>query len=121
MAKLRGTDILTVLRGLNAVSRAAANVTEAELKEAWTSSSTVSGLRNLKINYKPENFPQQVKEAAERSFAVVSGLKAFSLISAQRLIPSNADQSNFQSYNESQPAAAEFSYPNNGLYEVPSY
>lgn len=120
MGKLRGSDILTVLRGLKAVSRAAANVTEAELKEAWTSSSTMSGLRNLNINYKTEDFPQQVKEAAERTYSVARSLKEFSLISAQRLIQENVYQSNLHSNSEAQPAADEFDVPANksGMYEI---
>lgn len=100
MAKLRGTDILTVLRGLNAVSKAAANVTEAELKEAWASSSTISALRNVNLRYKPEDLPQQVKEAAERSFAVVKGLKEFSLISAQNLVQKNFGQSDSTEFSQ---------------------
>ena len=78
-------DVQIVLRGLNAVSRAATSVTEAELKEAWTSSSsTRAGLKNLlAVNYKPDNFLKHFEEATERSFAVVKGLKEYSIITQQ--------------------------------------
>jgi len=46
MAKFPGSDFITVLRGLNAVSKAAINITEKELKEAWSSSS-IRSMNNL--------------------------------------------------------------------------
>ncbi len=103
MPKLPSADILIVLRGLNAVSKAAASVTEAELKEAWTASSgTRSGLKSLfAVNFKPENFSKHVKEATERSFAVVKGLQEYSVISAQQLLKTNSNNVP-DSYQESQ-------------------
>lgn len=96
MAKSRGVDMLTVLRGLNAVSKAAANVTEAELKEAWMNSSIRSGLKTVLIkNYVPENLPKQLSEATGRSLAVANGLAKFSVIAAQRFV--NHDLSSYMS------------------------
>lgn len=95
MARFLGADFVVVLRGLNAVSRAVANVTEAELKEAWAfSSSSRPQFQNLCVkSYKPEDIAKNVKDAAERSFAVVEGLKQYSSIAAQRLIKPNFEPS----------------------------
>lgn len=101
MAKFRGNDVVTVLRGLSAVSRAAANVTEAELKEAWLSPSAQSGIKNWTFNYKVEDLPKYAKEAAERSFAVARGLKELSITSAQRLV-NNTGVSSQQPHQQDQ-------------------
>jgi len=91
MSKFRGTDFFLVLRGLKSVSRAATTITEAELKEAWASSSySRPRLHNLSNKtYNPENISKDVKEAVGRSLAVVEGLKEYSIIAAQQLIKTN--------------------------------
>lgn len=108
MSKFRGTDVLLVLRGLKAVSRAATNITEAELKEAWASSSSSRpGLKNLFAkSYNPENVSKDVKEAIGRSLAVVEGLKEYSVIAAQRLIKVNLNST--ESLYQTTPIAQEF-------------
>ncbi|XP_057378763.1 atypical kinase COQ8B, mitochondrial-like isoform X1 [Daphnia carinata] len=121
MAKLLGTDFFVILRGLNAVSRAAANVTEAELREAWTSSSSSRPqLQNLFVkNCKPEDIANNVKDAAGRSFAVIEGLKQFTSVAARKLMKTN--------YNVSHPSktapedAKKFSdpFPNQEVHEPP--
>ena len=91
MAKFRGSDVLTVLRGLNAVSRAARNVTEKELKEAWSSSSVRSGLSNVNlINFNAQDLPQYFSEAAGRSLAVAKGMTEFSQIALRQFIVLNS-------------------------------
>lgn len=112
MSKFRGTDILLVLKGLKAVSRAATNVTEAELKEAWSfSSSSRPRLHNLFVKpYNPENISKDVKEAVGRSLAVVEGLKEFSIIAAQQLIKTNFNAT--KSFKQTSQVEQEFLDPN---------
>lgn len=112
MSKFRGTDFLLVLRGLKAVSRAATNITEAELKEAWASSSSSRpGFKNLFAkSYNPENISKDVNEVVGRSLAVAEGLKEYSLIAAQRLIKENFNVT--KSFNQESPVAQEFLDPN---------
>ena len=88
--KLRSPDLLVILRGLNAVSKAAINVTESELKEAWSTSSIHSGLKSTGQNLKNENFSiPPVNEVVERSLVVARGLKEFSIIASQNLVSRN--------------------------------
>ncbi len=88
--KLRSPDLLVILRGLNAVSKAAINVTESELKEAWSTSSIRSGLKSTGQNLKNDNFSiPPVNEVVERSLAVARGLKEFSIIASQNLVSRN--------------------------------
>ena len=90
MAKCRqGYDMLVALRGLNSVSRAAANVTEAELIEAWQSSSVVSGLKGITSQFCGPELSQGIKEVAGRSLAVAQGAREFSIIAASQLMHSN--------------------------------
>ncbi|EFX89928.1 hypothetical protein DAPPUDRAFT_300027 [Daphnia pulex] len=112
MSKFRGTDILLVLRGLKAVSRAVTNVTEAELKEAWSfSSSSRPRLHNLFVKpYNPENISKDVKEAVGRSLAVVEGLKEYSIIAAQQLIKTNFNAT--KSFKQTSQVEQEFLDPN---------
>lgn len=95
MAKFLGTDFVVILRGLNAVSRAAANITEAELREAWAfSSSSRPQLQNLFVkSCKPEDIAKNVKDVAGRSFAVVEGLKKYTSVAAQKLMKTNLNLS----------------------------
>ena len=86
MAKFRGSDFITVLRGLNAVSKAATNITEKELKEAWSSSSIRSSLGNVNLNVNTEDLPRKLRETAGRSLAVAQGMTEFSKIVAQQFI-----------------------------------
>jgi len=90
MAKCRqGYDVLVALRGLNSVSKAATNITEAELKEAWKSSSVVSGFKSATSHLLGPELSQGIKEAAGRSLAVAQGAREFSIIAASQLIHSN--------------------------------
>jgi len=89
MAKCRGYDVLTTLRGLNSVSKAAANITEAELKEAWKSSSVLSGLKSMTSNCVGPELSQRVSDVAGRSFAVAKSVEQFSIVAAQQLVRTN--------------------------------
>jgi hypothetical protein len=108
MSNFRGTDFFLVLRGLKAVSRAATNITEAELKEAWASSS--SSRPDLKKFFvkpcNPENISKDVKEAVGRSLAVAEGLKEYSFLAAQRLIKSNFNVT--EPFDQTSPIAQEY-------------
>ena len=70
---------MTVLRGLKAVARAASAVTEAELKEAWSSSS----VRPVVAAIQDSGPARMVREAAGRSGAVLVGLKEYSVLAAR--------------------------------------
>jgi hypothetical protein len=85
MAKIRGSDVLIVLRGLNAVSKAAINITEAQLKEAWTSSSFRPIINNVIESNNRREIRKQFQEVTGRTYAVVQGLKEFSSIVSQKV------------------------------------
>lgn len=90
MAKFVVNDALVMLRGLTAVSRAAINVTENELKEAWHHSSVRTGLRNVNLDMKNQNVFELLNEVKERSFAATKGLSEFSSVAIQKLCDKNS-------------------------------
>ena len=61
MSKFRGTDVLLVLRGLKAVSRAATNITEAELKEITKCANDIVYFAEKYAVVMTDNGIQQVK------------------------------------------------------------
>lgn len=89
MMKGRTGDLIAVFRGLNAVSRAAVNLTQAELKETWLMSSVRMGLKDVRFNLKTENISQSLSDAVGRSLAVARGLKEFSVIASQQHVPNS--------------------------------
>jgi hypothetical protein len=97
MAKFRGSDVVTILKGLNAVSKAATSITEKELKEAWSSSSIRSSLGNVNLNFNTEDLPRQFRETAGRSLAVAKGMSEFSKIIAHQFILVNSKTENISS------------------------
>ena len=65
------------------MSKAATAVTEAELKEAWTTSSFRPVVSSFVDKQKSEDLVKQAGEAFERSMTVARGLKEFSVLAVQ--------------------------------------
>ena len=89
MAKPKASDILLVLRGLGAVSRAASNITEVELKEAWMSSSVRTELSTVKPRVISQELSHQLGEVAGKSLAVAKGVQEFSIFALHQFVPAN--------------------------------
>lgn len=87
------------------MSRAAVNVTEAELKDAWSSSSIRSGLANVRLpSLNAGDLSRQLGEAAGRSGAVARSLKEFAVASSQLMNKNSTPWNNDD-------ASGTFSYP----------